>query len=589
MRRVKRSLAVLFLVLSGCASVAPPKSAEPVHVVVVATTDVHGWFAGHVETPKDGGEGVHWGGLPIFASYVSALRAENPGRVIVVDSGDMFQGTLESNLFEGEAVVRGYNLIGYSGAAVGNHEFDFGPVGPDSVARKPGDDPLGALKRNAALANFPLLSANILDRKTMSPPSWLKPYRMVSVGGVKIGIIGLSTPDTPNVTMAANVEELLFLDPVPIVVAASKALRSMGADAVIVIAHIGGRCSNMEDVHDIASCDRQQEAIRLLEAIPTGTIDAYFGGHTHSQMRQWVNGTPAAEALAYSREFSTVDLWVDPKNDRAIAGKTEIRPHTMICSFVYSGTVACDPRKAPAGAKLEPRTFLGKQIVPDAQVAATIEPYLRKVAAKRNERTGIRNANAVTRSYLGESALGNLLADALREAVKADIGMMNSGGIRSDLRAGDLVYSDIFEVSPFDNFPAIVGLTGKQVEEVLRLTTTGERGIMQVSGIKYSYDAARDAAKPTAERDRLVSVTLPDGTPLDPNKIYKVAMPDFIAAGGDGTLPVMSVVPAERKQVLNARPIREVLIDVLKAWPQPIAPKLEGRVTVLNPEPAQQR
>ncbi|HET7436295.1 MAG TPA: 5'-nucleotidase C-terminal domain-containing protein [Thermoanaerobaculia bacterium] len=586
---MKRSLAVLLLLFFsfGCATVPQTASApEPVHVTLVATTDVHGWFAGHVETPKEGGEGVHWGGLPVFASYVQALRAENPGRVLLVDSGDMFQGTLESNLFEGEAVVRGYNQIGYTAAAVGNHEFDFGPVGPDSVPRKPGDDPLGALKRNAALANFPLLSANILDKTTHLPPSWLEPYRLVRVGGVKVGIIGLSTPDTPNVTMSANVQTLDFLDPVPVTIAAAKALRAMGADAVIVIAHIGGRCTDISETHSLASCDRQQEAMRLLEELPPGTIDAFFGGHTHAQMRQFVNGVPTAQALAYSREFSTVDLYIDPRAHHVIAEKSEIRPHTMICSFVYSGTQQCDPRNAK-GMKLEPRIFDGKPIMPDAQVASIIDPFLRRVAAKRNEKLNIQVANTATRAYLGESALGNLLADALREAVGADIGMMNSGGIRSDLRAGDLVYSDIFEVSPFDNFPAVAGLSGAQIADVLRLTTTGERGIMQVSGIKYTYDAEKDAAKPSAERDRLVSVTLADGTPLDPQKLYKVVMPDFIMAGGDGTQPVMSVVPAERKQVFNARPIREVLIDVLKKWPQPIAPQLEGRVTVLNPPAAQ--
>src|SRR5687768_5557490 len=158
---MKRSfLVVLFLLAAACAS-APP---QPAHVVVVGTTDVHGWFAGHVETPPEGGEGVLWGGLPALASYVGRLREQHPNSVLVVDSGDMFQGTLESNLFEGEAVVRGYNLIGYTAAAVANHEFDFGPLGPEVIARNPGDDPLGALKRNAGIATFPLLSANMLDR-----------------------------------------------------------------------------------------------------------------------------------------------------------------------------------------------------------------------------------------------------------------------------------------------------------------------------------------------------------------------------------------------------------------------------------------
>src|SRR5215213_4498182 len=161
---MKRSLPlVLFLLAFACTTATPPAATGPVHVVIVHTTDIHGWFNGHVETPQGGGTGVVWGGLPTLSSYIQALREENPGRVVVLDSGDMFQGTLESNLFEGAAVVRGYNRIGYAAAAIGNHEFDFGPLGDAVVPRKPGDDPLGALKRNAQLAMFPFLSANMLE------------------------------------------------------------------------------------------------------------------------------------------------------------------------------------------------------------------------------------------------------------------------------------------------------------------------------------------------------------------------------------------------------------------------------------------
>jgi 5'-nucleotidase len=262
---MKRSLPlVLFLLAAACSTAVRP-SAAPVHVVVVGTTDVHGWFNGHVETPPGGGEGVLWGGLPSLASYVEALREQNRGHVLLVDSGDMFQGTLESNIFEGEAVVRGYNVLGYAAAAVGNHEFDFGPVGPDAIARKPGDDPLGALKRNADLAMFPLLSANMVEKSTGRTPSWARRYTMVRVGGARIGIIGLSTPDTPNVTMGANVASLDFTDPIPVTVQAARELRNQGADAVIVIAHIGGRCTKMDEPHDLATCDRNAEAMEYLE------------------------------------------------------------------------------------------------------------------------------------------------------------------------------------------------------------------------------------------------------------------------------------------------------------------------------------
>lgn len=569
---MKRSLPlVLFLLAAACAS-APRQATAPVHVVIVGTTDVHGWFAGHIDT------GVVWGGTPALAKYVQILRAQNPGHVLVVDSGDMWQGTLESNMFEGEAVVRAYNAIGYDAAAVGNHEFDYGPAGPDAIARKLSQDALGALKHNAGIARFPLLSANMTEKSNGRTPSWAKRYRMVDLHGVKVGIIGLSLPDTPNVTMAANVVNLAFGDPVAATVDAAKELRGQGADAIVVIAHIGGRCSDMNDVHDIASCEREQDAMDFLARIPPGTIDAYFAGHTHSQMRQYINGIPAVQGGPFSREFSTVDLWIDPQANKVT--KSEIRPHTMICTHVYEGTLQCDPRFAPKDAKLVPRVFEGVTIDNDPKVAAVIDPYLRRVAAKREEVVGIRSTERVERSLIGESALGNIVADALREFASADFAMMNSGGIRADLPAKDLIYADVFAVSPFDNFPAIVKMTGRQIEETLRATSTGVRGIMQVSGLRYVIDPARDADKPPAERNRVLDITTADGQPLDPEKVYTVAMPDFIAAGGDGTQEVMAQIPRERINISYARTIRDVLVEMWHKRPQPLQAKIEGRITV---------
>ena len=576
---MKRSVPFVLFLFAACTSVQPP--AEPVHVVVVGTTDVHGWYNGHIEAPK-GREGVLWGGLPVLASYVDAIRAEVAGRVLLVDSGDMFQGTLESNLFEGEPVVRGYNALGYDAAAVGNHEFDFGPVGPDAIARRPGDDELGAIKRNAQVASFPFLGANIVEKATGETPSWVERYTLVRAGRARIGIIGLATPDTPNVTMAVNVESLDFTEPVAATVEAARELRAHGADAIVVIAHMGGRCSKMDDPDHLESCEKHHEAMAYLEAMPPGTIDAFFAGHTHSNMAHYVNGIPALQGLALSREFSAVDLWIDVETDRVV--KSRIRQPTMICAFVYEGTETCDPRAAPERARLVPRVYAGRTIVPDAEVAATLAPFLRKVAAKRDEKVGVAVVAPFTRSHWSESSMGNLLADALRQASGADVAIMNSGGIRAELPEGELTYGDIFAVSPFDNFPAILTLTGRELEHLLRITSRGERGIMQVSGVRYTIDAARDAGKPAAERDRLVSVTDAEGNPLDPDKLYRVTMPDFVAMGGDGAEEVTSKIPPERVEIHYAVAIRDLLVNELKERREPLVPVMDGRITVLNAE-----
>jgi len=564
---------ILFLVACGAFAADP----QPIHVFVVGTTDLHGSYDSHHESKS----APAYGGLPLIAGYLDVLRA-NHGRVIVVDSGDLFQGTLESNFFEGEPVVKGYNALGYDAAAVGNHEFDYGPAGPDSVARLPGQDPLGALKKNVKAAKFPFLSANLTEKATGKTPSWAKRYTMIEANGAKVGIIGLSTPDTPAVTTSSNVATLNFGDPVAATVNAAKELRAAGAEAIIVIAHMGGRCKNIDvNPEDSSACEKDQEAIRFLQALPKGTIDAYFAGHTHSQIRHYINGVATLQPSPFGREIAILDMTIDPAQRKVT--KTEMAPLTMVCAQVFEKTETCDPKKAPAGATLVPRKFEGKAVAEVASVAGIFKPYLDQVTAKKNQDLGIRTTDRFKRAYYREAPIGDLLTDGMRAYLKTDFAFLNSGGIRTDLPAGALIYANMFDVSPFDNFPAVVAMSGAQVKRMLEITSIGGgRGILQTSGLRYTFDEARDADKPAAQRNRLTEVTLANGQPLDPAALYRVATVDFLVTG-EGLESMMKQIPAERVKIDYSRPIRELLIDALKAMPQPLTPKVDGRITVLNP------
>jgi 5'-nucleotidase len=571
---MKRLLPFVLFLGAIAAYAADP---QPVHVFVVGTTDLHGSYDSHPASKT----APAYGGLPLIAGYLNVLRT-NHGRVIVVDSGDLFQGTLESNFFEGEPVVKGYNALGYDAAAVGNHEFDYGPVGPDSTARTANEDPLGALKKNAKAAKFPFLSANLTEKATGKTPSWAKRYTIIEANGVKVGIIGLSTPDTPSVTTSSNVATLNFGDPVAATVSAAKELRAAGASAIVVIAHMGGRCKNIEtSPEDPSSCETDQEAMRYLKALPKGTIDAYFAGHTHSNIRHYINGVATLQPSPYGREIAILDMTVDPSLRKVT--KTEMAPLTMVCAQVYEHTETCDPKKAPAGATLVPKKLEGKSVAEVASVAEIFKTYLEQVAVKKNQDLGIRTADRFKRAYYRESPLGDLLTDAMRTYMKADVAFLNSGGIRADLPAGTILYLHMFDVSPFDNFPAVVTLTGAELKRMLEITSIGGgRGILQTSGLHYTFDESRDADKPAAQRNRLLSVTLADGKPLDPAALYRVATIDFLVTG-EGLEPLMKTILADRIKIDYTRPIRELLIDALKAMPQPLTPKVDGRVTVVNP------
>ena len=582
-RTVGTALALAALLGGACAPAHAPRHAPPpVHVVLAATTDLHGALEGR----ELRGDPPPWsGGLDVLAGYVDNLRSAHAGRVVVLDSGDLFQGSLASNLFEGEPVVKAYNEIGYVAAAVGNHEFDYGPVGEAAVPRDDREDPMGSLRRNAAEARFRFLAANVVEKATGRPPTWLQPSLVVEVGGVKVGIVGVATPETPSVTMPRNVEGLVFGDPVEATVRLARELRAQGADAVVVAAHLGGGCRDLDDPHDTSSCRMDSELFEYVSALPRGTADAVFGGHSHLDVRHFVNGVAVAQAGSHGRALAIVDLWVDPSAHRVLPERTRIRPLTRVCRLVRAGEDACAPREASGPGVQEP-VLEGRPVRPRASVAAILKPYLDQVARKKAQSAGILLAGTFGRDYGRESALGNLMADGIRAAVPgAEVGLVNSGGLRANLSGPEVTYGDLYEVMPFDNLVASAKVTGAELREILRVANDGTHGLMQVSGLRVEIDAAKDMSRPPAERDRIVAVSLSDGTPLDPSRTYTVAMNDFLAFGGDGLKPVTDRLGPDRLRIYYERPpMRDVLAEVLAGFSAagPLVPRLEGRVTVHN-------
>lgn len=292
---------------------AQPSHASAVHLVLVGTNDLHGWLEPHTETRS--GHTATEGGFATFAGYVDILRAHDPGRVVLLDAGDLFQGTLISNLFEGEPVIEAYNQLGYTAAAVGNHEFDYGPKGPHAVPASPGEDPFGALEANIARAHFPFLAANLVDAQTGEPPAWLHGdgTLLKDVGGVKLGIVGLATPSTPSTTNPTNVRSLRFTPMAPVALAAAQSLRKKGADAVVLIAHAGAHCAQGSPPADLGSCDvGDAEIIDLLRALPDGTFDGCprpsrvsRSGRTHRLPRSLRRGRTRSTSWPTARPAST--------------------------------------------------------------------------------------------------------------------------------------------------------------------------------------------------------------------------------------------------------------------------------------------
>jgi 5'-nucleotidase len=213
------------------------------------------------------------------------------------------------------------------------------------------------VKRNAALAMF-RFSPNLFEKATGRTPDFAK-RQIVRAGGARVSITGLSTPDTPNVTWPRTVD-LKFTDPAQATIRTAAELRALGVDAVVVVAHMGGRCSKLHDPNDLASCEPNHRRWICSKNFPP---EPSMRTSRDTPMRRCVITSTAFRPRRARRSAgsSRRSIWIDPAKDKVV--KSEIRPHTMICAFVYEGTEQCDPRTAPKGATLVPRVFGGETVV----------------------------------------------------------------------------------------------------------------------------------------------------------------------------------------------------------------------------------
>jgi len=541
------------LFLSTVVFGTPPK---PLRVIALA--DLHGALEGQKST-KNGTE-VTFGGAALLSSYVEILKSAataaqgNSIPAVIIDAGDLFQGTLVSNSAEGKPVIAFYNYLAVDAAAIGNHDFDFGPTGPDSVPIHPGEDPVGALKDRMAQARFPFLSANIFEGDG-TRPSWAKPSAMIKRDGLKIGVIGFSTQETPVMTNRKNIAGLAFDDPVPSIIDEAKRLRSQGADYVILVGHAGGFCTNNAPDHitDLGTCSKD-ELFNILDRLPAGTIDVAVGGHTHAGIAKIYKGVPVLEAFSHGQAVGWVTI-----GDRS----PPVPQLVEVCSAgaLQGNQVSCNSDYLKTAKSIVPATFLGNEIKPDDAVTKLLQGDFDRVSALKARPLGVTTQGVFERAYYDENSLGNLFVAVLYGTFKdqVDTVLMNNGGLRADIGQKALTYNDVFEAMPFDNILAVLELPGDQLLKILEIGVARMDGGQSWFGISFH-----------ADRCKILSASL-NGIPIDPAHKYRVLTSDFLVLGG-AHLDLAKIKP-EQYQMLDTLPnMREELVGALSSYKEPLVP-----------------
>lgn len=506
-------LAVVTACARGGAPAPPPEpaSASP-HLAtgrwlrIVATNDFHGALE-----PRRDSRGLARGGAAALAAEIARARAECRApscTSLLLDGGDEFQGTPASNLGYGRPVVTLFNRLGRAAAALGNHEFDWG------------QDTLRARMREAA---YPILGANVTDAWGRDI-AWIPDDTVITTGGLRVGIIGIATVATPTTTRPANVSDLRFVNPVPVVNDHARALRARGAQVVVVVAHAGAVCA----AQGTPSCDG--EIIDLAREL-TERVDAIVSGHTHTPVTTVVNGVPIVQARSHGSALGVLDV--------SLSGAHPV----VTLRDVLPDHIAPDP-------------------VIDSLVRAVTGPL--QVIVNR--------PIAIVAEPISGLALGNFMADAYRAAGGGDVGVMNRGGVRAALDSGTVTYGELYEVAPFANMLVRLTLTGAGLRAWLEKAVGQREVLARLSGIVVAYDTTR------ARGSRVVSATMADGQPLADDRSYRFVYSDFLHANGDGLQATEGVQRVE--------PLGIVDIDALTDWVKrnsPVRAPRDPRMIIRSP------
>jgi 5'-nucleotidase len=492
------------LQIPGTEVVEEPAAEEEVLISIVHTNDTHA----RVEAGSYDGMG-----LDKVATIVNNVKAANPN-TLVLDAGDALHGQTIATLVEGESIIKIFNEIGYDAMTAGNHDFNYGKE---------------RLLELADMANFPILGANVYKANY---ENFLPEYVIKEVGGVKVGIFGLATPETKFKSHPKNTEGLEFFDSV-IIGKLMVAKLQDEADVIVALSHLG---------LDQSSTERSDLIAEYVDG-----IDLIVDGHSHTVLEEgmMVGDTMIVQAGEYDKNVGRVDILV--KNGK-----------------VSSMTAKLITKEEGEALEADPGVVAIVEEIKEANDLIT-EEIIGSTEIK------LEGAREFVRT--GETNLGNLITDSMVEFTGADVALTNGGGIRDSIQIGDITVGDVITVLPFGNYVVTIDVTGAELVEAL------EHGLQaypetlgafpHIAGMNVVFDPSQEVGS------RVVEVTV-GGEELDMEATYSLATNDFLAAGGDdytmfGGKELTALYPG----------LDEILIEYIKEYGTEGSP-VEGRIQTLD-------
>jgi len=525
------------------------------YIAIVATNDIHGRVA-PIDEVMNANLSIKTTGLTLLSKYLDALSAEWKDSLLWLDAGDQFQGSMESNLFGGEPLIKFFNSKQdiKKVATFGNHDFDFG---------------FGNLSQRLSESNFDHVVSNINNLYNGKPVNFPNTYpsRIFNVGGIRVGVFGLTTQQTPYTT-AQDVSGLVFEDYLNTTITESNNLRSQGADIVILVSHVGMECQtgNVAALRKLGirypnttpdtNCSSTDELAMFLSNLPEGLIDGVVAGHTHDIVHHFVNGIPVVNGENLARHFHVMYIAWDRTKKKVVREKNAIEGPIPVCDMVAVNETTCFAKymSNPPNNKTQATrfTFHGREITQDNHTAEILSEYIHTAAAFNVKNLAVIE-NPMLNAWESESPLGDYVCDSLLEYSNSDFCIFNPGGIRTNWNQGNLTYYSLFQSFPFDNMVTTFEVTGQELIDMMTILQAGKKGFYHTSGLRMEV---------CLHPHSLQNVSLVNGQSIDVNKTYVGVSNDFcVLDGGDDFHSVVNVI--KLKNIKQSKNLRDVLVDDL--------------------------
>ena len=544
--------------VSGPVHAPPP--APAVQVKILAINDFHGQI-----TPGQTLNKRPVGGIPVLASYLNAAMAsKDTDGVIIALPGDVVGASPpESGLLLDEPALLFFNTyanpycsIGSKSlenscnmvATPGNHEFDKGiPELMRKINGGNGATTITHLVDPYPGSKTPYVCANVVWKANNTPV--FPPYTLKNISGVQVAFIGADTTDTPRIQKSPDVRDLIFLDEAESINRYIPEIQNQGVHAMVVLLHEGGS----QIAYEGPTQANGTVTGRVATIIPRldSDIDVVLSGHTDAFINAYLTnagGNPVlvTEAYNYGRAYADIDLIIDRATGEIVNKSARIIPTYANESFGTS---------------------------PDPAAVAFLADDRKAIAPEVNRMIGVA-AQDLNRDQTpaGESALGDLVADSQRAAMKTDVAFMNHGGVRAYLAKGNVTWGNLYSVQPFADTVLSMTLTGEEIKRVLEqqwLEPLPPKNLV-VSGLRYTWDAARPPGS------KVTDVKI-QGSSLDPERIYTVSTVYFLAGGGDGYTTLR-----EGQNITYGPSDVDALVAYVQSLPQPLNITTDGRIQRIN-------